>query len=67
MCVGCVGGVGSQARGPGARRGVIGRKHPYFLKLIVDDEKKLKIDLEDDIVKACLVARDGQVLREQKA
>ena len=38
-----------------------------FLKLIVDDEKKLKIDLEDDIVKACLVARDGQVLREQKA
>ena len=25
------------------------------------------IDLEDDIVKACLVARDGQVLREQKA
>jgi NAD(P) transhydrogenase subunit alpha len=34
-----------------------------FMKLIVDAEGKLKIDLEDDIVKACLVARDGQVLR----
>ncbi|MDO4636760.1 MAG: Re/Si-specific NAD(P)(+) transhydrogenase subunit alpha [Lautropia sp.] len=37
-----------------------------FLKLIVDDGKELKIDLDDDIVKACLVVRDGQVLREQK-
>ncbi|MFN9771370.1 MAG: Re/Si-specific NAD(P)(+) transhydrogenase subunit alpha [Burkholderiales bacterium] len=34
-----------------------------FMKLIVDAEGKLKIDLEDDIVKACLVARDGQVTR----
>jgi NAD(P) transhydrogenase subunit alpha len=34
-----------------------------FLKLVVDAEGALKIDLEDDIVKACLVARDGQVLR----
>jgi NAD(P) transhydrogenase subunit alpha len=34
-----------------------------FLKLIVDGEGRLKIDLDDDIVKACLVARDGQVLR----
>jgi NAD(P) transhydrogenase subunit alpha len=34
-----------------------------FLKLIVDAEGALKIDLEDDIVKACLVTRDGQVLR----
>ena len=34
-----------------------------FLKLVVDAEGGLKIDLEDDIVKACLVARDGQVLR----
>ena len=31
------------------------------------DFLKLIVDLEDDIVKACLVARDGQVLREQKA
>lgn len=37
-----------------------------FLKLIVNDGKELKIDLDDDIVKACLVVRDGQVLREQK-
>jgi len=34
-----------------------------FLKLVVDAQGALKIDLEDDIVKACLVARDGVVLR----
>jgi NAD(P) transhydrogenase subunit alpha len=34
-----------------------------FLKLVIDDAGALKIDLEDDIVKACLVTRDGQVLR----
>jgi NAD(P) transhydrogenase subunit alpha len=34
-----------------------------FMKLVVDAEGALKIDLEDDIVKACLVARDGQVTR----
>jgi len=35
-----------------------------FLKLVLEkDAAALKIDLEDDIVKACLVARDGAVLR----
>ena len=35
-----------------------------FLKLVLEkDAAQLKIDLEDDIVKACLVARDGSVLR----
>lgn len=34
-----------------------------FLKLIIDKEGALTIDLEDDIVKACLVTRDKQVLR----
>jgi NAD(P) transhydrogenase subunit alpha len=34
-----------------------------FLKLVVDAEGGLRIDPDDDIVKACLVARDGQVLR----
>ncbi len=35
-----------------------------FLKLVLEkDAAQLKIDLEDDIVKACLVARDGAVLR----
>jgi NAD(P) transhydrogenase subunit alpha len=35
-----------------------------FLKLVLEkDAPALKIDLEDDIVKACLVARDGAVLR----
>lgn len=35
-----------------------------FLKLILPKEGGLKIDLEDDIVAACLVARDGQVTRK---
>jgi NAD(P) transhydrogenase subunit alpha len=35
-----------------------------FLKLVLEkDAAALKIDLEDDIVKACLVARGGAVLR----
>ncbi len=34
-----------------------------FLKLVFDKEAKFKIDLEDDIVKACLMTQDGQVLR----
>jgi H+-translocating NAD(P) transhydrogenase subunit alpha len=34
-----------------------------FIKLIVDKDGKLVINLEDDIVKACLMCRDGQMLR----
>jgi H+-translocating NAD(P) transhydrogenase subunit alpha len=34
-----------------------------FLKLVVQKDGSLKIDLDDDIVKACLVTRDGAVLR----
>ncbi len=35
-----------------------------FLKLVLDkDAAALKIDLEDDIVKACLMCRAGQLLR----
>ena len=34
-----------------------------FLKLVFDKEAQFKIDLEDDIVKACLMTQDGQVLR----
>ena len=34
-----------------------------FLKLIVAKDGTLTIDLEDDIVKACLMCRDGQLLR----
>lgn len=34
-----------------------------FLKLIVGKDGALTIDLEDDIVKACLMCRDGQLLR----
>lgn len=33
-----------------------------FLKLIIDDEGKLAIQKDDEIVKACLVCEDGQVL-----
>jgi NAD(P) transhydrogenase subunit alpha len=35
-----------------------------FLKLILPKDGGLRIDLEDDIVAACLVARDGQVTRK---
>jgi NAD(P) transhydrogenase subunit alpha len=34
-----------------------------FLKLIVDKDKGLHLNLDDDIVAACLVTRDGQVTR----
>ncbi len=34
-----------------------------FLKLVFDKEGQFKVDLEDDIVKACLMTQDGQVLR----
>jgi NAD(P) transhydrogenase subunit alpha len=34
-----------------------------FLKLVLDKEGRLAVNLEDDIVKACLVTREGQVLR----
>ncbi|MET0506848.1 MAG: Re/Si-specific NAD(P)(+) transhydrogenase subunit alpha [Burkholderiaceae bacterium] len=34
-----------------------------FLKLVIDKEGKFYVDLEDDIVKACLVCQDGKVLR----
>jgi NAD(P) transhydrogenase subunit alpha len=35
-----------------------------FLKLVLPKEGGFKIDLEDDIVAACLMARDGQVTRK---
>jgi NAD(P) transhydrogenase subunit alpha len=35
-----------------------------FLKLVCPPEGGFKIDLEDDIVAACLVARDGQVTKK---
>ena len=34
-----------------------------FLKLVFDKDGKFHVDLEDDIVKACLVCQDGKVLR----
>jgi NAD(P) transhydrogenase subunit alpha len=36
-----------------------------FLKLILGKEGALDINLEDDIVAACLMCRDGQLLRKQ--
>ncbi|MDM0115493.1 Re/Si-specific NAD(P)(+) transhydrogenase subunit alpha [Variovorax sp. J22R133] len=35
-----------------------------FLKLVLPKEGGLKIDLEDDIVAACLMSRDGQVTKK---
>jgi H+-translocating NAD(P) transhydrogenase subunit alpha len=35
-----------------------------FLKLILDKDGKFLLKLEDDIVKACLMSHDGQLLRQ---
>ena len=34
-----------------------------FLKLVINKDGQFHVDLEDDIVKACMVSRDGQLLR----
>jgi NAD(P) transhydrogenase subunit alpha len=34
-----------------------------FLKLVIDGEGKFHLNLEDDIVSACLMCRDGNVVR----
>ncbi|SFP52275.1 Re/Si-specific NAD(P)(+) transhydrogenase subunit alpha [Pseudomonas borbori] len=34
-----------------------------FLKLVIDKDGQFHLNLEDDIVKACLMCRDGQVVR----
>src|SRR5690606_40766699 len=35
-----------------------------FLKLVVSKEGTLNVDMADDIVAACLMTRDGQLLRQ---
>ena len=35
-----------------------------FLKLVVDKDAAFKLDLEDDIVAACLMAHDGEIRRK---
>jgi len=34
-----------------------------FLKLVIDTDGHFQLDLEDDIVKACLMCKDGRVMR----
>jgi NAD(P) transhydrogenase subunit alpha len=34
-----------------------------FLKLVIDKDGQFHLNLEDDIVAACLMCRDGQVVR----
>ena len=34
-----------------------------FLKLVLTKDGELQVPMDDDIVAACLVARDGQVTR----
>jgi NAD(P) transhydrogenase subunit alpha len=34
-----------------------------FLKLVINKEGQFHVDLEDDIVKACLMCQGGQLLR----
>jgi NAD(P) transhydrogenase subunit alpha len=35
-----------------------------FLKLVFNKEGQFEVNLEDDIVAACLMCRDGQVIRK---
>ena len=35
-----------------------------FLKLVIDQEGQLQLNLEDDIVAACLMCKDGEVVRK---
>ncbi|EPN41628.1 NAD(P) transhydrogenase subunit alpha, partial [Pseudomonas syringae pv. actinidiae ICMP 19096] len=35
-----------------------------FMKLLFDKDGTFSINLEDDIVAACLVCRDGQIVRK---
>ena len=35
-----------------------------FLKLVVDKDAAFKLDLEDDIVAACLMAHEGELKRK---
>ena len=35
-----------------------------FLKLVLDQEGQFKVDLEDDIVAACLMTQGGEVRRK---
>jgi H+-translocating NAD(P) transhydrogenase subunit alpha len=35
-----------------------------FLKLVIDKEGKFYVPMDDDIVAACLMTQDGQVLRK---
>ncbi|WP_280153236.1 Re/Si-specific NAD(P)(+) transhydrogenase subunit alpha [Piscinibacter sp. XHJ-5] len=35
-----------------------------FLKLVIDKEGKFQVPMDDDIVAACLMTKDGQVLRK---
>ncbi|CAN5241605.1 Re/Si-specific NAD(P)(+) transhydrogenase subunit alpha [soil metagenome] len=51
---------------PGDASALYSRNVLEFLKLVVDKDAALKIDLEDDIVAACLITRDGQRLRPRR-
>jgi NAD(P) transhydrogenase subunit alpha len=35
-----------------------------FLKLVIDKEGRFQVPMDDDIVAACLMTKDGQVLRK---
>ena len=44
-------------------RSLYARNVQDFLKLVIDKEAKFHVDMEDDIVAACLMCRDGTVLK----
>ena len=58
-----VGATNLPAMVPADASALYARNVMDFLKLVVDKDAKLVVNLEDDIVKACLMCRDGQLLR----
>ncbi|MBE7375312.1 Re/Si-specific NAD(P)(+) transhydrogenase subunit alpha [Pseudomonas lopnurensis] len=51
------------ARVPADASALYARNLLDFLKLVIDQDGRFQLNLEDDIVRACLMCRDGQVVR----
>ncbi|MGL6349647.1 MAG: Re/Si-specific NAD(P)(+) transhydrogenase subunit alpha, partial [Aeromonas sp.] len=64
--VSIIGAVNIPASVPTDSSALYARNLLDFLKLIVDGEGNLAINLEDEIVAACLMTRDGQLITRDK-
>ena len=44
---------------------MLGNNYINFLNLIINEEGKLDLDFEDDILKSTCITRDGEVVNER--